>query len=359
MRRLHRGCIIAPVSSWAAAVTSAVPADSGINGFTMFLRTIPYNFYALLTLIFMMVTIVARIDYGPMKLHEDNALNGDLYTTPERPFAEDEENDKKANGTVMDMVLPVLFLIIMAIFFMLYTGGVFRGESVVDAFANCNAAKSLVMASMLTIFATLIFYKLRNLVSFHDSMDGLTTGFKSMSSPIIILILAWTLSSMTNLLGANIFIHDFVASQAGELKMFLPFIIFIISVVLSFATGTSWGIFTILIPIVCNVFPDSYEMLVISIAACLSGAVCGDHCSPISDTTIMSSAGARCLHVNHVNTQLPYAMTVAAVSGFGYLLAGIIGYNTGSQIALISLPVSIAVLVMVLFIIKKRTTVKA
>jgi Na+/H+ antiporter NhaC len=215
------------------------------------------------------------------------------------------------------------------------------------------------MASMLTIFATLIFYKLRNLVSFHDSMDGLTTGFKSMSSPIIILILAWTLSSMTNLLGANIFIHDFVASQAGELKMFLPFIIFIISVVLSFATGTSWGIFTILIPIVCNVFPDSYEMLVISIAACLSGAVCGDHCSPISDTTIMSSAGARCLHVNHVNTQLPYAMTVAAVSGFGYLLAGIIGYNTGSQIALISLPVSIAVLVMVLFIIKKRTTVKA
>ena len=352
-------CIIAPVSSWAAAVTSAVPEHSGINGFTMFLRTIPYNFYALLTLLFMVITILTKIDYGPMKVHEDNALKGDLYTTPERPFAEDEKTEKKANGTVLDMVLPVLFLIFSAIFFMLYTGGIFQGKSFVDAFAGCNAAKSLVMASLLTILATLLFYKIRNLVSFHDSMEGLTTGFKSMSSPILILILAWTLSSMTNLLGANIFIHDFVASQAGGLKMFLPLIIFVISVVLSFATGTSWGIFTILIPIVCNVFPDNYEMLVISIAACLAGSVCGDHCSPISDTTIMSSAGARCFHVNHVSTQLPYAMTVAGVSGFGYLVAGIVAYNTGSGAAILSLPISAAMLVVVLFVIKKRTLAKA
>lgn len=339
-------CIIAPVSSWAAAVTSSVPKGSDINGFSMFLQTIPYNFYAICTLSMMILVTVLKFDFGSMKIHEDNAVKGDLFTTAARPYGDEEENTDKPNGAVIDLVLPVVVLIICCIIGMIYTGGFFAGETFVDAFAGADASKGLVLGSMVTFFFTFCFYMVRDVMTFKDFTECIPAGFRAMVAPIMILTMAWTLSGMTGLLGAKFYVHDLVAGSAGILKMFLPAIIFVVAMFLAFSTGTSWGTFAILIPVVCNVFStgDTYEMLVISIASCLSGAVCGDHCSPISDTTIMASAGAHSDHVNHVSTQLPYALTAAAVSIAGYLIAGGIAYFTESSIALISLPITLGLL---------------
>lgn len=340
-------CIIAPVSSWAAAVTSSVPKGSDINGFSMFLNTIPYNFYALTTLLLMILLTVMNFDFGSMKLHEDNARKGDLFSTDARPYGDvDEKSESLPKGSVIDLVLPVAVLIACCIVGMVYTGGFFSGESFVDAFANADASKGLVLGSMVTFFFVFCFYMVRDVMTFKDFTDCIPMGFKAMVAPIMILTMAWTLSGMTGLLGAKYYVHDLVAGSAGLLKMFLPAIVFVVAMFLAFSTGTSWGTFAILIPVVCNVFGsgDTHEMLVISIAACLSGAVCGDHCSPISDTTIMASAGAHSDHVNHVSTQLPYALTAASVSVVGYLIAGGIAYFSESSAALISLPITLGLM---------------
>ena len=347
-------CIIAPVSSWAAAVTSSVPKGSDINGFNMFLQTIPYNFYAITTLSMMLLLTIMKFDFGSMKVHEDNANKGDLFTTAARPYGDDDDNTDKPNGAVIDLVLPVIVLIICCIIGMIYSGGFFTGESFVDAFAGADAPKGLVLGSMATFFFTFCFYMVRNVMTFKEFTECIPAGFRAMVAPIMILTMAWTLSGMTGLLGAKFYVHDLVASSAGILKMFLPTIIFVVAMFLAFSTGTSWGTFSILIPVVCNVFGsgDTYEMLIISIAACLSGAVCGDHCSPISDTTIMASAGAHSDHVNHVSTQLPYALTAASVSVAGYLIAGGIAYFTESSLALIALPITLCLLFVTLLVMR-------
>ena len=347
-------CIIAPVSSWAAAVTSSVPKGSDINGFNMFLQTIPYNFYAITTLSMMLLLTIMKFDFGSMKVHEDNANKGDLFTTAARPYGDDDDNSDKPNGAVIDLVLPVIVLIICCIIGMIYSGGFFTGESFVDAFAGADAPKGLVLGSIATFFFTFCFYMVRNVMTFKEFTECIPAGFRAMVAPIMILTMAWTLSGMTGLLGAKFYVHDLVANSAGILKMFLPTIIFVVAMFLAFSTGTSWGTFSILIPVVCNVFGsgDTYEMLIISIAACLSGAVCGDHCSPISDTTIMASAGAHSDHVNHVSTQLPYALTAASVSVAGYLIAGGIAYFTESSLALIALPITLCVLFITLLVMR-------
>ncbi len=350
-------CIIAPVSSWAAAVTSSVPEDMSVNGFSMFLQTIPYNFYAMSTLLMMFLITVLNFDYGPMNLHEENARKGDLFTTPERPYGNVDDEITTPNGSVIDLVLPVAVLIAFCITGMVYTGGFFTGETFVDAFANADASKGLVLGSMSTMAFVFCFYMSRSVMSFRDFTDCIPTGFKAMVAPIMILTMAWTLSGMTGLLGAKFYVHDLVANSASVLQMFLPAIIFVVAMFLAFSTGTSWGTFAILIPVVCNVFggANTYEMLIISISACLSGAVCGDHCSPISDTTIMASAGAHSDHVNHVSTQLPYALTAAAVSIVGYVVAGGIAYATESSMALIALPVTLALMVVTMFAVRAYT----
>ncbi|WP_293830518.1 Na+/H+ antiporter NhaC family protein [uncultured Phascolarctobacterium sp.] len=347
-------CIIAPVSSWAAAVTSSVPKGSDINGFNMFLQTIPYNFYAITTLSMMILLTIMKFDFGSMKVHEDNAKKGDLFTTAARPYGDDDDTNDKPNGAVIDLVLPVIVLIICCIIGMIYSGGFFTGETFVDAFAGADAPKGLVLGSIATFFFTFCFYMVRNVMTFKEFTECIPAGFRAMVAPIMILTMAWTLSGMTGLLGAKFYVHDLVASSAGILKMFLPTIIFVVAMFLAFSTGTSWGTFSILIPVVCNVFGsgDTYEMLIISIAACLSGAVCGDHCSPISDTTIMASAGAHSDHVNHVSTQLPYALTAASVSVAGYLIAGGIAYFTESSLALIALPITLCLLFVTLLVMR-------
>lgn len=347
-------CIIAPVSSWAAAVTSSVPKGSDINGFNMFLQTIPYNFYAITTLSMMILLTIMKFDFGSMKVHEDNAKKGDLFTTAARPYGDDDDTTDKPNGAVIDLVLPVIVLIICCIIGMIYSGGFFTGETFVDAFAGADAPKGLVLGSIATFFFTFCFYMVRNVMTFKEFTECIPAGFRAMVAPIMILTMAWTLSGMTGLLGAKFYVHDLVAGSAGILKMFLPTIIFVVAMFLAFSTGTSWGTFSILIPVVCNVFGsgDTYEMLIISIAACLSGAVCGDHCSPISDTTIMASAGAHSDHVNHVSTQLPYALTAASVSVTGYLIAGGIAYFTESSLALIALPITLCLLFVTLLVMR-------
>lgn len=350
-------CIIAPVSSWAAAVTSSVPEGSDINGFSMFLKTIPYNFYALTTLLMIILITVLKADFGLMKTHEENAMKGDLFTTAARPYGDADEEPVTPHGKVIDLVFPVIVLIICCIIGMIYTGGFFEGESFINAFSNADASMGLVLGSLVTLIITFCFYMTRGVLTFKEFTECIPEGFKAMVAPILILTMAWTLSGMTGLLGAKYYVHDIVASSAGALKLFLPCIIFIVALFLAFSTGTSWGTFAILIPIVCNVFGDGEtgEMLIISIAACLSGAVCGDHCSPISDTTIMASAGAHSDHVNHVSTQLPYALTAAAVSFVGYIMAGAIGYFTENSLALIALPVTLVLMAVTIFIIKKIT----
>ena len=351
-------CIIAPVSSWAAAVTSSVPEGSGINGFTMFLRTIPYNYYALLTLVMILFLIFTGTDFGPMQLNERNAKNGDLFTTADRPYGDDVDDGTETKGHVIDLIAPVLVLIAACIFGMIYTGGFFEGVDFITAFADCNASAGLVLGSSIALLFTFIFYRVRNVMTFQDFAACIPEGFKAMVSPMLILTLAWTLSGMTGLLGAKYYVANLLGNSAAALQYMLPVIIFMVAVFLAFATGTSWGTFSILIPIVCHAFPDG-EMLVISIAACLSGAVCGDHCSPISDTTIMASAGAHCSHVNHVSTQLPYAITAAACAAVCYVITGIaqafLGASASLVTSLILLAVAIAVELAVLSVIRVRT----
>ena len=354
-------CIIAPVSSWAAAVTSSVPAGSGINGFTMFLRTIPYNYYAVMTVVMSLFLIFTGAEFGPMKLNEDNAKNGDLFTTADRPYGDDVDDGNDTNGHVIDLIAPVLVLIAACIFGMIYTGGFFEGVDFITAFADCNASAGLVMGSSIALLFTFVFYRVRSVMTFQDFAACIPEGFKAMVSPMLILSLAWTLSGMTGLLGAKYYVANLLGNSAAALQYLLPFIIFLVAVFLAFATGTSWGTFSILIPIVCQAFPDG-EMLVVSIAACLSGAVCGDHCSPISDTTIMASAGAHCSHVNHVSTQLPYAITVAACSAVCYIITGLAQAVLGSRASLVTslvlLVVAIVLELAVLSVIRARTRAK-
>ena len=341
-------CIIAPISSWAAAVTGFV---EGEDGFSIFIRAIPYNFYALLTIATMICITVAKIDYGPMRKHEDNAiLRNDLYTTPDRPYADAEkdivENDK---AKVMDLVLPVAILIVFCIIGMMYSGGFFSGTGFVEAFSSSDASVGLSVASVFALIVAVVYYMGRRVLSFKDCMDCVPEGFKAMVPAILILTFAWTLKAMTDSLGAAPYVAEIIKSSAGALMNFLPAIIFLIGCGLAFATGTSWGTFGVLIPIVVAAFQETNEtMMIISISACMAGAVCGDHCSPISDTTIMASAGAQCNHINHVNTQLPYALTVAAVSCVSYIIAGFLQ-------SVIALPIAIVLMLATLMVIRKIT----
>ena len=346
-------CIIAPISSWAAAVTSSVPEDSGINGFAVFLQTIPYNLYAILTLVMVLLVTVLRVDFGPMKKHEMNAIAGDLFTTPGRPYEGNEEEVINEKAHVLDLILPVAVLIASCIVAMVYTGGFFEGASFVDAFAASDASVGLVLGGAVTLVFTFIYYMMRDVLSFEEFAKCIPEGFQSMIAPILILTMAWTLSGMTNLLGAKYFVADLVGNCASAMQGFLPMIIFLVAAFLAFATGTSWGTFSILIPIVIGVFPEG-QMMVISIASCLAGAVCGDHCSPISDTTIMASAGGHCEHVNHVVTQLPYVLVVGSVCMVGYLLIGIFKAVGLDAIVWLTLPICIVLLCVVLFVIRTK-----
>ena len=292
-----------------------------------------------------------------LKKHEDNALLGDLFTTDDRPYGDDVDDGSDTRGHVVDLIAPVLVLIAACIFGMVYTGGFFEGVDFITAFANCSASVGLVMGSAIALMFTFVFYRVRGVMTFQDFAACIPEGFKAMVSPMLILTLAWTLSGMTGLLGAKYYVASLLSGSAAALQYLLPIIIFVVAVFLAFATGTSWGTFSILVPIVCHAFPEG-EMLVVSIAACLSGAVCGDHCSPISDTTIMASAGAHCSHVNHVSTQLPYAMTAAAISAGCYLLCGaaqaVLGDAANTLTSFVLLACAIAIELVVLSIVRAR-----
>ena len=342
-------CIIAPISSWAAAVSSVAPEGQGLQ---LFIRSIPYNFYALLTLAMVIMMCLLKVDFGPMKLHEDNAMNGDIFTTSARPYANAEGDEGNPNGTVLDLVLPIVALIVSCVLTMVYTGGFFDVESdyymdFVNAFSGSDASMGLVLGSFIALIVTFCFYIPRKVITIKQFTESFSAGFKQMVPAILILTFAWTLSGVTNNLGAKVFVAEFVRVNAGGLASFLPAIVFAIAIGLAFATGTSWGTFGVLLPIVCSVFPSG-ELMVIAVSACLAGAVCGDHCSPISDTTIMASTGAQCEHINHVNTQLPYAMLSAGVSFVGFVLAGLI------QNALIVLPICLAIMLVILLAIRAK-----
>lgn len=323
-------CIIAPISSWAAAVSGTV---EGVNGISLFIKTIPYNMYALLTILMVILMSVLNVDYGTMRIHEENAAKGDLFTTGDNTYSSAAETPVTTKGKVIDLVLPVIVLIVLCVTGMIYTGGFFSGASFIDAFADCNAAYGLSIGSIAALILIVIYYMCRRVLSFNDCMNAVPEGFKQMVPAILILTFAWALKSMTGLLEAGAYVSSLVES-ATAVQILLPAILFVVAVGLAFATGTSWGTFGILIPIVTGVFEKELanvsstgvipSMVVICISACLAGAVCGDHCSPISDTTIMASTGAQCNHVNHVSTQLPYAMTVAGISLICYLLAGFV-----------------------------------
>ena len=338
-------CIIAPISSWAAAVSGFVPGEDGLS---VFVKAIPYNFYALLTIVMMVGMVVLKTEFGSMGIHETNALKGDLYTTAGRPYA-NAEADEKVNprGKVIDLVIPIVSLVVCCVIGMIYTGGFFSGESFVSAFSKSDASVGLAIGSFFGLIITVVLYMVRRVMNFRDCMACIPDGFKAMVPAILILTFAWTLKAMTDSLGAADFVAGAMESVAGGLMNLLPAIIFLVGCGLAFATGTSWGTFGILIPIVVAVFENSNpELMIISISACMAGAVCGDHCSPISDTTIMASAGAQCDHVNHVSTQLPYVIVAAAVSFVTYIAAGFI------QSAWISLPIGIVLMLITLFVIK-------
>ena len=318
-------CIMMPISSWAAAVSGVADTMEGVSGLQLFISAIPWNYYALLTLFMLVVLAVFDLDYGPMKVHEDNAKKGDLYTTPERPYANADDSKNSTNGKVTDLVIPVIILIIFCVTGLLYTGGMFEGGiSVIDAFSNCDAPTGLMYGSFLALVLIFAFYMIRRTMTFHQFTDCIAEGFNIMVPAILILTFAWTISDVTNgLLGAKYFVADAMASVAGSFANLLPAVIFLVACGLGFATGTSWGTFGILIPIVVSTFgADAGTILTIGIASCLAGAVMGDHCSPISDTTILASTGAQCYHLNHVKTQIPYAVTVAAVAFVNYIIAG-------------------------------------
>ena len=340
-------CIIAPISSWAAAVAGIAADIPGINGLELFIRAIPYNFYALLTIVAMLTLIFTNTDFGPMLTHERNAqLNDDIFTTESRPY-EENTTAVKANGKVIDLVFPVIVLIISCIIGMIYTGGFFEGESFINAFANCVAPVGLLLGSVAALIITFVFYMIRRVLTFQEFMSCLPEGFKAMVPAILILTFAWTLSGITGLLGADVFVAGLLENSKGAVQILLPVIVFCIAVFLAFATGTSWGTFGILLPIVVPILDPSSGILIITVSATLAGAVCGDHCSPISDTTIMASTGAQCDHINHVSTQLPYAILVAAVSAVNYILAAVI------QNWLINLPIAIISMIAVILIVRR------
>lgn len=350
-------CIIAPISSWAAAVSGTV---EGVNGISLFINTIPYNLYAFLTILMVIFISVSDTDYGPMKIHEDNAKNGDIFTTKNNTYEQDAQPVTE-RGRVIDLILPVAVLIVFCVVGMIYTGGFFSGTDFVTAFANCDAAYGLSLGSISALIVIIAYYMLRRVLKFNECMDSIAAGFKQMVPAILILTFAWTLKTMTNHLEAGAFVSGVVQS-ATALSVLLPVILFVVAVGLAFATGTSWGTFGILIPIVTSVFDAELanvsqtgeipSMVIICISACLAGAVCGDHCSPISDTTIMASTGAQCDHVNHVSTQLPYALTVAAVCVVGYLLSGFV-HNVFIVLGF-SAALMLAVLFAIRFFVKRK-----
>ena len=350
-------CIIAPISSWAAAVSGTV---EGVNGISLFINTIPYNLYAFLTILMVIFISVSDTDYGPMKIHEDNAKNGDIFTTKNNTYEQDAQPVTE-RGRVIDLILPVAVLIVFCVVGMIYTGGFFSGTDFVTAFANCDAAYGLSFGSISALIVIIAYYMLRRVLKFNECMDSIAAGFKQMVPAILILTFAWTLKTMTNHLEAGAFVSGVVQS-ATALSVLLPVILFVVAIGLAFATGTSWGTFGILIPIVTSVFEAELanvsqtgeipSMVIICISACLAGAVCGDHCSPISDTTIMASTGAQCDHVNHVSTQLPYALTVAAVCVVGYLLSGFV-HNVFIVLGF-SAALMLAVLFAIRFFVKRK-----
>ena len=347
-------CIIAPISSWAAAVAGF--AEDG-QGFSLFLRAIPYNYYALLTIVMMVCLVLMKADYGPMARFEKNAREkGDLFSGA-NPYASVKEEDMDGKGAVADLVFPVIVLVVFCVIGMLYSGGFFSGVGFIEAFSNSDASVGLMLGSAFALVVAFIYYQIRRSMSFKDMMACVPEGFKAMVPAILILTFAWSLKGMTDSLGAKYFVRDFVQTSATGVQMLLPVIVFAIGCLLAFATGTSWGTFGILIPIVQNVFSMDDPMAIVCISACMAGAVCGDHCSPISDTTIMASAGAQCDHVNHVSTQLPYAITCAAVSGVTYLIAGLLVHFgiTG----MIALPIGIVLMLGTLFVIRQATGKRA
>lgn len=338
-------CIIAPISSWAAAVTGFV---EGEDGFSIFIRAIPYNFYAILTVVMMVGMVLMKTEFGKMKEHEKNAARkGDLFTTEGRPYENVKEEKVSAKGGVVDLLIPIAALIVCCVIGMIYTGGFFEGAGFVEAFSNSDASLGLTLGSFFGLIITILLYQIRRVLSFKECMDCIPEGFRAMVPAILILTFAWTLKAMTDSLGADLYVAGLVESSAGAFMNFLPAIIFVVGCFLAFATGTSWGTFGILIPIVVAVFQNGDpQMMIMSISACMAGAVCGDHCSPISDTTIMASAGAQCEHVNHVTTQLPYAVLAAVVSFATYIVAGFV------KSAWIALPVGIALMAALLFALR-------
>ena len=346
-------CIIAPVSSWAAAVNSYVPADAGITGFQLFLRTIPYNLYALLTLAMVLYVSISGFDFGLMRKHEINAANGDLFTSGAGEFEQIKQEEGSSRGHVLDLVLPVAVLIVSAIGAMIYTGFLDGATDIITAFAGCNAEISLIFATSVTILFMLVLYLPRKVVTFKGFMDSFVEGFRLMIPAVAILIFAWSLKGVGDALGIASFVESFVGSNTSA-SVFIPAIMFLVAIFLAFSTGTSWGTFAILVPIVIAMFPgaDNIEMMIIAVSAVLAGAVCGDHVSPISDTTVMSSAGAQSNHINHVSTQMQYAMVVAIVCFVGYLIAGIV------KTWWLSLGVSLILLLIVLTVMKRWTEAK-
>ena len=344
-------CIIAPISSWAAAVNSYVPEDAGISGFQLFLRTIPYNLYAILTLLMVFTIILTGLDFGLMKKHEKNAAAGDLFTSGGEEFDQVKEEEISSNGKVIDLVLPVLVLIGTAIGAMIYTGFLGGATDVVTAFSGCDAETSLIFATLITVMFMLALYLPRKVITFKGFMDSFVEGFKMMIPAIGILIFAWSLKGMGDALEIASFVENLVGSNASA-SVLLPAILFLVAIFLSFSTGTSWGTFAILVPIAIAMFPgaDNMQMMIIAVASVLSGAVCGDHVSPISDTTVMSSAGAQSNHINHVTTQMQYAVVVAVVSAIGYVIAGFV------HIWWLVLGSSAVLLLVVLFVIKAVTS---
>ncbi len=336
-------CIIAPVSSWAAAVSGFVKGEDGL---TLFVRAIPYNFYAILTVVMMVSMVLLKVEFGPMAKHEKNADNGDLFSMGDRTQNIQEDEQGSSKGKVIDLVIPILCLVVCCVIGMIYTGGFFKGKDFITAFSNSDASVGLAIGSFFGLVITILLYVIRRVLPFKNCMDCLVDGFRAMVPAILILTMAWTLKSMTDSLGAKEFVAMSMKSVAGDFISLLPAVIFLVACFLAFATGTSWGTFGILIPIVVAVFEGSnYELMIVSISACMAGAVCGDHCSPISDTTIMASAGAECDHVNHVSTQLPYAIVAAVVSFFSFIIAGFV------RNAWIVLPIAILMMIVVIALI--------
>ena len=338
-------CIIAPISSWAAAVSGFVEGEDGL---ALFVKTIPFNYYAILTIVMMVGLSLLKVDFEPMATCERNAMNGDVFSDRKRKNKEAMHTEREeTNGKVIDLLIPIICLVICCVIGMIYTGGFFAGENFITAFSNSDASVGLAIGSIFGLLITVVLYVVRKVLTFSECMECIPEGFKAMVPAILILTFAWSLKAMTDSLGAKEFVANSMALVAGDLVKLLPAIIFLVACFLAFATGTSWGTFGILIPIVVHVFEQTNPtLMVISISACMAGAVCGDHCSPISDTTIMASAGAQCDHVQHVSTQLPYALVCAVITFFCYIVAGFV------QKAYIVLPFAIVLMLALLFLLK-------